>query len=397
MKKHIIYLFVSFAFCFGCKEEFIGQYPTDNVPPKNVTNVSVQNIAGGAILTYNLPEEDDLLCITAIYTLPDGRTKEMSSSAYSNNITLKGFGKSAKSTVKLIAVDKSHNNSEPVLVEIEPLDSPVYDVMKTFKVYESFGGLEFDWENPLEEDIVFGTMIKNEEGEYKHAGTIYSSQAIVDKASIRGLEDVPTEFAFYFRDTYNNYTDTLFTSLTPYFEAELDKSKFVEMKLSNKFKPHGYSKGMKAMWNNNYNVDTDVFYINISDEEPYFSFDLGVEVKLSRFQLWQRRNFLFGLHNPRYFEIWGTTDVSKTTDPDNWEGWVKIMDCESKRPSGLDGGVAATAEDEAYALAGEEFKVPVDAPKIRYIRFWVHSSWTGTKAVHINELTFYGDNKQKAE
>ena len=49
----------------GCKEEYIGQYPVDSVAPKQVSNVQVQNMKGRVVLTYTLPEEDDLLCVTA--------------------------------------------------------------------------------------------------------------------------------------------------------------------------------------------------------------------------------------------------------------------------------------------------------------------------------------------
>ena len=64
----------------GCKEEYIGQYPVDSVAPKQVSNVQVQNMKGRVVLTYTLPEEDDLLCVTARYVLQNGVKREMSSS-----------------------------------------------------------------------------------------------------------------------------------------------------------------------------------------------------------------------------------------------------------------------------------------------------------------------------
>lgn len=393
MKRNIILILsVILIICYSCKEEYIGQYPIDSTPPASVTNVKVENLQGKAVITYTLPQEDDLLFIKAVYISPEGKKKEMSSSAYSNSIELKGFGKSSKTKIELISVDKSYNESKPVNVEIEPLDSPIYDVIKTFKLYEAFGGLKLYWENPIGEDIVLGALAKDNEG-YKHIETIYSSEKTANKA-IRGLESKLTEFAFYFRDMYNNYTDTLYISMTPMFEEELDKKKFVSQKLSSKFALHSYGGGkMEAMWDNIYNVDNNLFYVNVAPEKIYFSFDMGVEAKLSRFRLWTRLNYMYQLHHIRTFEIWGTNDVAATTNPDNWDGWYKIMDCESIRPSGMKEGGSPTAEETQYLLNGEEFEIPVEAPRFRYMKFKVNSTWSNSAAAFINEITIWGSTK----
>ena len=393
MLKIIVLLLISIMFT-GCNQDYIGQYPVHSTPPPPVSNVRVQNLPGSAILTYDLPEVDDLLYIKAVYTNSRGEKKEMSSSAYSNSIVLKGFGKAQKRQVTLVSVDKSYNESQPVVVEIEPLDSPIYDVFQSLEVIESFGGVALFWENPLREDVVLEALVKDEvDGEYKYIETIYSSEAVA-KRSIRGLENKLTDFAFYFRDTYNNYTDTLYEQLTPIFEEELDKSKFVPLRLSSKFVLHGYGgASMTKMWNNVYNVDNDLFYVNIASEPIYFSFDMGVEAKLSRFRLWTRRNYMYQLHHIRTFEIWGTSDPQATIDPDSWEGWVKIMDCESIRPSGATEGGAPTAEEEQYLLGGEEWEVPIDAPPFRYMRFKINSTWSNSAAAFINEITIWGSTQ----
>lgn len=392
--RKIFILFLVPIILTGCKEDYIGQYPVHSTPPPPVSNVRVQNLHGSSILTYDLPEVDDLLYIKAVYTTSNGRKNEMSSSAYSNNIVLKGFGRGIKQQITLFTVDKSYNESSPVIVEVEPLDSPIYDVFQSLNVLESFGGVSLIWENPLREDLVLEALIKDEtDGQYKYIETIYSSEAAAKKA-IRGLDNKPIDFAFYFRDIYSNYTDTLYTQLTPLFEAELDKSKFLPLKLSSKFSLNTYGgMSMLRMWNNIYNVDNDLFYLNPAQEKIYFSFDMGVEAKLSRFRLWTRRNYMYQLHHIRTFEIWGTNDAVATTDPDNWNGWVKIMDCESIRPSGATEGGAPTAEEVQYLLGGEEWEVPLDAPSFRYMRFKILSTWSNSTSAFINEITIWGSQK----
>jgi hypothetical protein len=292
----------------------------------------------------------------------------------------------------LYSVDKSYNESTPVTVEIEPLDSPIYDVIKTLKLYEAFGGIKLYWENPLSEDIVMGALMEEEDG-FRHIETVYSSESIANRA-IRGLESKLTNFGFYFRDMFNNYTDTLYVQMTPIFEEEINKRNFIPLRLSSKFVLHGYGGGkMEAMWDNVYNVDNNLFYVNVAPEKIYFAFDMGVDAKLSRFRLWTRRNYMYQLHHIRTFEIWGTSDQSATTDPDNWNGWVKIIDCESFRPSGLTEGGSPTAEEEQYLLGGEEFEVPVEAPKFRYMKFKINSTWSNSAAAFINEISIWGSTK----
>lgn len=392
MRNYYIYILILFFFV-SCKEEYIGQYPIDDVSPASVSNVVVKNMAGKVFLSYQLPEEDDLLGVKAKYISPNGEKQEMFSSAYVNNMTLSGFGKSRKIEVTLVTIDKSHNESSPILVEIEPQDSPIYDMIKTLDIKASFGGLKVSWENPLKEEIVMGVLMKNEDGDYQELENFYSSEE-EPLRSVRGLDAIPTDFAFYFRDVYNNSTDTIFQQFTPIFEEEINKKNFIALPLSKKFSFHSYGGGkMSAMWDNVYNVDNNLCYVNVASEEVYFAFDMGAEAKLSRFRLWTRRNWIYQLHHLRTFEIWGTCDLNAVKDPDNWEGWHKIMDCESFRPSGKDIGGDPTAEEIEYVTQGEEWEVPIEAPKVRYIKILVHTTWSNSRAAFINEISLWGSTK----
>lgn len=391
---NVLFVLVLLTVFNSCKEEYVGQYPVDSVPPQQVSNVRIENNPGRVTLTYTLPQEDDLLCITARYTLQNGVKREMSSSAYSNKIELKGFGKGQKYQVALYSIDKSYNESEPYIVEIEPEDSPIYNVFRTLELYDAFGGVKLHWENPLKEDLVLGVMIKEEDGSWRHVESIYSSEAVADKA-IRGLDAEPTDFAFYFRDTYDNYTDTLFKVMTPIYEEAMDKSLFTAFPLGMYFSHNNFgSKSMTGMWDNVYNVENNLFYISSgTGHQPYFSFDMGVECKLSRFRLWTRRQYMYRLHHLRTFTVYGTNDVEATKDPDNWEGWVKLMDCESFRPSGQTTSGTPTAEEEQYMLDGEEWEFPIEAPKVRYLKFHVHTTWGDTDGAFINEISLWGSTK----
>ena len=399
MKKlNITWTFMLLAFMFSCKEQPVGQYPVDKIAPQSVANPVVQNTKGGAILTYDLPNEADLLLVKAVFTLPNGKQKVVETSAYTNSLVINGFAKSAKATVQLITVDKSRNESKPVNVEIEPLDSPIFDVFASTNIIAGFGGVKLTWSNSDKTDIIVGVLSKDEEGKYKPLENFYTSVA-TGLGAVRGLNSEPTEFGVFVRDIYDNYTDTLFATLTPWSEQQLDKKLFKPMTLASYFTLSQYgSTNMAVLWDGvttNTNTTTTMYYVNTTTAEKIFiTFDLGVSAKLSRFKFWGRTGYYFNLHHPKGIEIWGTNDpLVANGDRDSFTGWNLLTSVTSTKPSGpepLADNLLST-EDKALAAAGEEFEFPLEAPVSRYIRFRCVRSWTDSKSMFLGELTFWGN------
>ena len=398
MKKYIMTAMALLFMFSACKEDYIGQYPTDNVPPSVVKNVQVDNQAGKAILHYDLPDVSDLMGVKARYVVPStGEAREVFSSAYVNELVLNGFAKSTKVSVSLYTVDTSYNESDPVVVVVEPLDSPIYGILETMEVFESFGGLKLRWENETQEGIAICVLAKNAEGVFEEINTFYST-APTALYSVRDLEAVETEFAFYCKDYYGNSTETIYKTLTPLYEEKLDKSKFRLLYLdTSKFPYHGYGgQSMTRMWNNVYNVDNDLFYVQNKTSDPVdFSFDLGVTAKLSRFRLWTRVNYIFQLHHIRTFELYGTNDPMIAAQGESWDGWELIATCESVRPSGETEGGTPTGEEKQFVMDGEEWEFDFShLPIVRYLRFKVLSTWGNSKFAFINEIDLWGEVQQ---
>ena len=396
-KKILLPLFVV-IWCVGCSEEYNGQFPVSKKTPAQVTLLpdGVENFPGGATITYLLPDETDLLYVKAVCQLPDGSVQEERASVFANNITLRGFGRSTTAKVQLITVDRSRNESLPVEVDIHPEDSPIYEIFGSLDVDESWGGFTVRWNNPLKENIVVSVLHLNEENVYENIETFYSEAAEAYQ-SVRGLDSIRADFGIYVRDVYNNYTDTLKISLRPWYEMMLDKSKFIGIPLSNKFtiSPYGTA-NMNVMWDDivtAYAV-ANLYYINPGTDPPYFSVNLGVKAKLSRFRYWARSDYYFRLHHAKEILMYGTNDpaVGNNPESDNSQ-WILLNPevFESIRPSGLDPSVPATGEDYDYAFAGEEWEFPMEAPAVQWIRFYQVSSWTGTFGLMCQEITFWGD------
>ena len=377
----------------SCKEEVIGQYPVDSTPPQKIANPLVTNIKGGATIKYDLPQDKDLLYVKAIYKLPNGEQKETLASAFVNELTIKGFARSTKTNVQLVTVDRSQNESDPVTVEIEPFDSSIFEIYESLSVIASFGGIKLKWDNTDNEEVMIGVLYKDEENSFVPLENFYSSVDLGDVA-VRGMESEETEFGIYIRDIFNNYTDTLVLMLTPWEESELDKSLWRQMPLCSSFKisPWGAS-SMTVLWDGIY-ITESIFYLNNSTSEHiFFTMDLGVTAKLSRFKFWGRNNWYFNLHHPKEIEIWGTNDPEvANSDPCSWEGWELLLSPVSTKPSGPDATAFAnlTTEDLALARAGEEFEFPLEVPKVRYIRFRTVRTWTDSSSSFLGELTFWG-------
>jgi hypothetical protein len=384
--------------CIACSEEFTGQFPVDKTLPSPVTVApeGVVNFPGGATITYTLPDETDLLYVKAVYQLPNGSRQEAKASSFSNTLTIKGFGKKTAARIQLITVDRSRNESRPVDVDIHPEDSPIYNIFTSLDVYESWGGFLLEWDNPLREDIVLSVMRKNETGVFENIETFYSSAEAVLQ-SVRGLDSMRADFGICIRDVYNNYTDTLKLNLKPWFEIMLDRSKFIAIPKSAKFTVSQYgTSNMNVLWDG---IVTDVsnagfYYFNASAYQPYFSINLGVKAKLSRFRYWSRADYYFRLHSAKEIQIYGTNDPAVANNPESEDEEWMLLNPEvfiSVRPSGLNTSTPATDEDYAYALEGEEWEFPMEAPPVQYVRFKQLTSWTGTLALTCSEVRFWGD------
>lgn len=388
--KKIFYILI--VLLGSCTQDYIGQYPVDNIPPGKVENPTVTNLAGRSEIKYALPADDDLLYVKALYTLPNGENAEERASFFQNKLIIKGFGKSQKHIVKLVAVDRSENESAPLSVEIEPEDSPIYAILSSLTMFSSWGGLKVLWENPDAENIVVELIaMADSVNEFSTLDNFYTAEKNANRA-VRGMDTTLVTVGAFIRDRYNNYTDTIFGVYRPLFEQELDRTKFKGLPQSPNYALHATfgSKDMSVLWDGAIIPDYNVYYIVPGGPaNPYFTMDLGVTAKLSRFKFWSRQAWAFQLHSPKHFEIWGTNDPAATA-VDNWDGWYKMMDQEAYRPSGLPAGVASTAEDLAYAAEGEEYEFDISNPTARYIRFRCTETWSGSTGLNLSEIKFWG-------
>ena len=383
----------------ACRQEWVGQTPTDSVAPSAVKDVRIEPTPGGADIYYTLPQETDISYVVCEYSRL-GEAKKAVSSVYNDHVSIEGFLEEVPTEFTLYLVDHSENRSPAYTGSFTPLEAPIRSVYKTLSAAPDFGGAASSWDNPSRALIGAFLLARNDDGDWEEYDLVFSSLGHIQR-SIRGYDDSPREFGVRLTDKFGNFSDTCSFEITPLYEKMLDKKKFSNAHLQgdNYTTTPANPRPIENIWDGNF---TNLWHTNASAgfiPPQYFTIDLGVSAILSRMVLFSRgeNQYYYGQHNLRYFEVWGTSDLGYETDDNIWttnawqNDWVRLGDFEVVKPSGEPAGVN-TAEDIAAQDAGFEFNFESGNHDIRYLRFIVKETWAKTAAIHICEISIYGND-----
>jgi len=389
-RSKIVNLLVVMWLMMSCVEVERGQYAIDNVPPGQVSNVEHENVPGGAIITYTIPTDEDLLYVKVVYRMSDGTQVEQKSSARTTKIVVEGLGRSQKQTVQLICGDLSGNESTPYELEIEPLDAPIYEILESVIITDDFGGIAVRWNNPLKAQVVLTIYVLDEYNRFVEVQNVYSA-SVTGKFNLRGYPAEERTFAVTVRDRWKNKTDMKSENCTPFFEEKLNRLKF------GRWNPTGIP--YDALSNQGWDIER-LWDGLLSD--PGFStsttaafpvsatFNLGQTAYLVRIKVFQRTssNQLFSGYNVKRFQLWASPHPNVNAD---FATWLFLGDFTSQKPSELPLGQVSD-EDKAYAEAGEDYAVEENSDvAVQYIRLYIMENWGGGSTVgQFYEMEFYG-------
>lgn len=390
--KSLALLLTAFLFFFiSCKDKERGPLVVSDTTPGMLSDIKVENLPGGAKITYSLPDDPEILYVLAEFSSHENETRVVKSSVYKNFVLLDGFVSTAKREVKLYAVNRSERESQPSLVEIEPLTPPIHDVFVSLKVEKDFGGVHLSFHNEAKNDYALHTLIKDSTGAWVTYDRLYTS-AEDREYSIHGLPAIPTDFGFFFVDEWQNHSDTLLKTLTPLYEEELDKSLWKLYPLDNDTYQPLYSRPIDRLWDGS--VSTSPYAIDpVGATLPqWLTIDLGQAAVLSRIRFNEYykssdTKWLFAKGSPKEYEIWGSNNPS---DDGDWSSWTLLGYIESVKPSGLPAGAALTNEDLAAGIEGDNFSFSYTGVAYRYIRFKTINTWASRADVFFGEITFWG-------
>lgn len=381
------------CFLVSCDDVTREPFVTDNEAPGQVTDVVVKPTPGGAEISYTLPSDMDLLYVEAQYTLPNGENIRMNASGNVRTLIVEGFAEVKEYDVALTCVDRSGNRSEPYLVKLTPETPPVIAVFNTLKVQPDFGGLNLQWDNPTEADLAILVYMKNEEGELENIDTYYTS-AKVGNYSVRGLEDIESEFTIQLRDKWSNFSEKRTEILTPIYEEQIPASDLSAMDYAYTSNiPMSDMSVLPLMWDNKFE---DIVTEN-SVVPWYASITVSPEpIRLSRVIIWQyswsfnNYGHYYAGGNGSLYKIYGTDKEIPSTDMSDWN---LLVTCPIVKPSGLPNNIGRdNMTDEDYDLAhnrGHEFNIPLDAPAVRHLRIQSLDCFGGTLGT-FSELQIFG-------
>lgn len=361
----------------------------DGKAPGVVTPVGHVPTPGGAIVKFVVPPDEDLLYVKVKYTLDNGKAQEARASLYADEVAVEGFGSTQPKALSISAVDRYDNEGASVPYSITPGAPACQLAFDSLRISATFGGVFVQTKNANRKLLYIDVITTDSLGEWYTAHTEYTSVSNVG-FSVRGFQDTLRHFRVMVRDIFGNASQTLDTSFVPIFEQQLDREKFRAVILPTDIKMDVFGSINDLFNGNNHWGERNLAHSpDFAVFPQHFTFDMGVKARISRYTYWQRleQDFLYDHGNMKAWELWG---CPVTPNPSgSWDGWIKLMDCESIKPSGLPVGELST-EDIEYAQKGEEFMLPPDAPAVRYIRLKVLSTHADRGLWHLQQLWFWG-------
>lgn len=402
MSRHYLYLLIILigARVFtSCTNYTIGQQPIDDIAPDPVKDIQIENTPGGAIITYTLPDANDLLYVKGTYTLKDNIVAEAKTSLYNDTLKVIGFGDEEPKDVAIVTVDRSGNTSVPVTVTIHPLTPPVMSVAETLKMKATAGGIVTTWDNPLRAELTVHVQKVNSNQEWETQETFYSA-AKIGQGALFGQPSYPQNYRCFIQDRWGNRSPYLVDELTPGYEIEFDKTLFKDAHM-NRDSPYFPGWQIGFMWDGKYGNNAYAGLSTIGDDKwpQTVTFDLGVRGRISRIKLFQRGwEYLYIEGNMKKFEIYGATEENYV---ENLEKWTKLGTFTSIKPSGLPFG-STNEDDRNLALVnGEDHLFPEELedgsqpPVIRYVCIRCLETWAGGGNFQIGEIFVYGNSIEK--
>ncbi|EDM37150.1 hypothetical protein PBAL39_05108 [Pedobacter sp. BAL39] len=376
----------------------------DMTKPGTVSNIKVENLNGGANITYTLPNSPNLLYVLAEYKINGTVTRQTKSSYYSDTISVDGFAKAQPYDVTLYAVSRANVKSDPVVVEVNP-DTPPYLLVKpTVSLESDFGGLKISGLNADKKNVGIILLEVDETNNSEVIDQYYTERDTINY-SLRGYSPVAKKFGYYVMDSFGNISDTTYQTVTPFFETLLDRNRFSAYRLPTDG-TIAYGWDLPYLWDGRTDGSSNGWHTDPGGKQPMVAtFGLGVSAKLSRFVLWARPDggdrYAYGHGNPKVFSLWGS-DLAAPRDAQlpqyAPEGtvigdWVNLGNYNYPPPPSGAKPVAHTTADNDFVKAGVSFNVPLASPKVRYVRLCVTTTWSSGTFAHAMEMAFYGDNR----
>jgi hypothetical protein len=433
---------------------FISCDNDDNVvstaPPGQITDVRFTPLHGGGYFLYSIPPDEDFLYVRAVYTLDNGQTISKTASVFTDTLFISGLGFAEEYLIRLYSVNRTGNQSEPVLKHITPLEPLPVAVLETVRIQNAFSSVVIDFENESGQ-LVY--VIAEVSVGSRQVTRIFTSNLPIDREVITGLTGEPHNIRVAIRDTYENQTEWMdFGTFEPYIDSPISKRLWNHLRddllygdrWDHDFHPNPllqrpfpeymdiwtqdsmrnaaaswYEARIYRFWNNDHDfsplLNRDFFLtgavpnighaqfpfdggqIHFHNPAPHFPrsyfIDMGREIKASRLKIWQRDWWSGFSPGARFFSYQNINQfaiwISNDQTPEDGilDDWEYVGTFEIFAP-------ASHIERMVQARAGHEFLLFPDEPRFtrpfRYLRFAILGTFGNTSMASASELTLFG-------
>ena len=390
--KNTLITFLCLISLWGCKEP-VWNKPPDGSTPGPVTSFTVKNLSGKSVIHYDVTDANTLY-VEAEYSLGNGEVKKVKASKYVDSLVVEGFPKAQSYDVQLYAVGANEQRSAPVKVVVAP-NTPAYiSALASLTSTATFGGITINVDNGSRDALVIETLRKEPDGTWQSIDRYYSSTDLI-RYNIRGLQDSTQHFAFFIRDRWLNFSDTVEATLTPLTEIQIPPGSIENIPaevLPGTAPSHNNSSSLaahKAIDGVIGRTVNENYYLTMrgTGMPQHFNVDLKKQYQLSRLVFYQRPTYFYRSISPRKVAVWG----SNSPAPDgSFDGWTLLGEFEVIKPSGLPMDINSD-EDNAAAEAGHNFEFESATMPIRYLRIQTLETWAMSDYITLTEYSIFGN------
>ena len=375
----------------ACRESSRVDMIDDSIPaPEKVTLKDVIPTAGGAVIKYSLPEDENLHCVKVVYER-NGEICENKSSRYVDSLVIEGYGDNEPKTAKVFSQAINGKLSEPVDISFTPLTPPVKAV--EYEMDATFGGIKISLKgNDSNADLAMVVLVDSlvaqdgmapREMDWEDLYTYYISAK--EATYLRtGLTTDTKLYGMYVRDRWGNHSDTLYWKITPWEEYQLpvDSWQWKPLPGDNTFT---YTSGTVFSYLID-DLNSTIFRSPGHDVKSYTGYwitiDMGYVATISRYLL--RGSTAYNGRSVWWWQLYGSLDPNPDGSLD--ESWFLLDDRQYFKPSGYadDGSVGIITEEDKnwfenvyeYPLAEPTEAVPDPQRPFRYLRLWCRCSFS---------------------
>ena len=439
--QNLCMFFVIVAF-FSCGVDHMNQPKGGTAIPAQIFNWRVVDISGASIIYYDRPDDINLHYVKAVYTTDDGLEMSATASYFTDSILIRGFRDACSVNVKLYSVNSAEGMSEPVTVPISPQTPPYLTAFEDMVIGPAFLGVNVKTFNETGAKLAIAMYKKDPITErFEEIGLGFFQEAGIVDFNVKGQDTIENVYMVKIRDEWGRWSGEKEETLTPWFEKELDKRDFQELRLCNiiegnagdapdqegQILPSNYWGHFMHWWGGSdvrfsylfdgrFHLSTGSCYHTrpTSVLPQHFSIDLGRPYTLSRIVIHGRvsdtemgagsndTQHVFRNGFPKHIQLYGATyngpDITQLQDDiDNPDYWIDLGYYTLRRADGsldlITGGSTdfGTVEDRLLLQNGHEFEFPLIGQQIRYFRFRTWECYNpAVNAVMLGEITLFG-------